>query len=397
MPGPLDGVRVVEVASWTFVPAAAAILADLGADVVKVEPPTGDPQRGLRNVWNRGEGPNPFVELPNRGKRSVTLDLGTDAGHDTLLDLVAPADVFLTSYLAPVRARLRIDVADIKAANPRVVYVRGTGWGPNGPMADRGGFDLACGWASSGLAHKLADGGEPPPQPAAFFDLQGANTIAGAVGTALFQRERTGEAPVVDVALLNVGMWAMSPDIMNAPYVGDVPPLPHADAGNPLANWYRTSDDRWLYLVCLQPDRHWAELCRLLGRPDLATDERFTDAGVRFKHRRECVAELDALFATVTLDEVAAALEGFTGVWAPVLSTTELVDHPQVAANGYLPEVPGPAGPFRVVAAPVQFDGSSHAPRAAAPELGQHTEEVLLEAGLTWDDITARRAAGALG
>ncbi|HEY2330704.1 MAG TPA: CoA transferase, partial [Acidimicrobiales bacterium] len=179
MAGPLDGVRVVEVANWTFVPAAGAILADLGADVIKVESPSGDPQRALQNLLNFGvSGPNPFLEIPNRGKRSITLDLGTDGGRELLMKIVATADVFLTSNLAPIRNRLRIDVDDIRAANPQIIYVRGTGWGSEGPMAEVGGYDMACGWATSGMAHKMMSG-EPLPQPAAFFDLQGGNTIAG--------------------------------------------------------------------------------------------------------------------------------------------------------------------------------------------------------------------------
>ncbi|MEY2569678.1 MAG: hypothetical protein QOE63_28, partial [Acidimicrobiaceae bacterium] len=378
MAGPLEGVRVVEVANWTFVPAAGAILADLGADVIKVESPTGDPQRALHNLLNFGtDGPNPFLEIPNRGKRSITLDLTTDRGQEVLAQIVAHADVFLTSNLAPIRAKLKIDVDDIRAANPNIIYVRGTGWGPEGPMADVGGYDLACGWASSGLASKLTKD-EPPPQPAAFFDLQGANTIAGAVGMALFKRERTGEPSVIDVALLNVAMWAMSPDLVGAPYTGNAPMFPREQPGNPITNWYQTKDGRWLYLVCLQADRFWAELCTLLGCTELIADPRYADAAVRYEHRTECVHALDAVFNAKTLDEVKADLATFTGVWSPVQTFTEVHVHVQVIANGFLPEVEAATGkPFRLVAAPMQFDGAVTVPRSAAPELGQHTEDVL--------------------
>src|SRR5215211_2797198 len=294
MTKPFSGVRVVEVAAWTFVPAAGAALADLGADVIKVEPPAGDPQRGLMNLLASGDvgGPNPFLEVPNRGKRSITLDLTTEAARTTLLDLVATSDGFLTSYLPAVRRKLRIDVADVRAANPRIVYVRGSGWGPNGPMADQGAFDLAAAWASSSMAFKMTRGtGEPMYQPAAFFDLIGANTIAGAIGTALFSRERTGETTEVDVSLLNVGLWALSPDITAAPYVGAVAAPARATAPNPLVNSYPTSDGRWLYLVCLQADRFWGELCHLLGREDLAHDVRFADAGARAANAEACIGE----------------------------------------------------------------------------------------------------------
>src|SRR5579862_62190 len=252
MAGPLEGVRVVEVANWTFVPAAGAVLSDLGADVIKIEPPTGDPQRALRNIFNaRPDAPNPFLEIPNRGKRSVTLDLTTAAGGGALATILSRADVFLTSTLAPIRKKLRIDVEDVRAANPKIIYVRGTGWGKEGPMRDVGGYDLACGWATSGMAFKMTKG-EPLPQPAAFFDLQGANTIAGAVGMALFKRERTGEPSVIDVSLMNVAMWALSPDLVAAPYTGDPVRPDRLQPNNPLVNWYRTADGRWIYLVCLQ-------------------------------------------------------------------------------------------------------------------------------------------------
>ncbi len=404
MAGPLNGVRIVEVANWTFVPAAGAVLADLGADVIKVEPPNGDPQRALLNMLNLGGGgPNPFIEIPNRGKRSVTADLTTDAGRQALAAIVKTADVFVTSNLAPIRAKLRIDVDDIRAINPDVIYVRGTGWGPEGPMADVGGYDMACGWASSGMAYKMtpkADGGiEPLPQPPAFFDLQGANTIAGAIGFALFKRANTGETSVVDVSLLHVGMWALSPDITGSPYMGDV--ANYGDrtlAPNPLVNGYATKDDRWIYFVCLQPDRFWDEFCTLLGRPDLIIDPRYDSAPHRYENRQTLVHELDTVFATLTLQEVKEMFTGFSGVWAPVLRPSELHTHPQVEANGFLPSVTAHDGSdYRIVAAPAHFSGHITKPPGPAPELGQHTEEVLLEAGLDWDAITTLREEGGLG
>jgi crotonobetainyl-CoA:carnitine CoA-transferase CaiB-like acyl-CoA transferase len=399
MPGPLDGVRTVEVANWTFVPAAGAVLADLGADVIKIESPTGDPQRALRNMLNLGDrGPNPFLEIPNRGKRSVTLDLQSAAGREALARILKTADVFLTSNLAPIRKKLAIEVEDVRAANPDIIYVRGTGWGNEGPMADVGGYDLACGWATSGMAFKMTRE-EPLPQPPAFFDLQGANTIAGAIGMALYKRARTGETSVIDVSLMHVAMWAMSPDIVGAPFLGDVSGMgDRAKSPNPIVNLYGTKDGRWIYFVCLQPDRFWAELCGLLGRPDLATDERYLDGAARFQNRVECIRELDAIFGSMDLHEVQSALSTFTGVWAPVLRPTELHSHIQAEVNGFLPLVHATQGDdFRLVAAPMHFSGAVTAPPGPAPELGQHTEELLLETGLSWDEISQLRGAGAFG
>jgi crotonobetainyl-CoA:carnitine CoA-transferase CaiB-like acyl-CoA transferase len=399
--GPLAGVRVVEVANWTFVPAAGAVLADLGADVIKIEPPNGDPQRALMNMLNLGSGPNPFLEIPNRGKRSVTCDLRKDEGHTALNAILATADVFLTSNLAPVRKKLRIEVDDVRKANPDIIYVRGTGWGAAGPMREAGGYDLASAWASSGMAFKMTKGGvEPLLQPPAFFDLQGANTIAGAVGMALYKRATTTESSIIDVSLMHVGMWAMSPDIVGAPSLGDVTSYgDRTQAPNPLANGYATEDQRWIYFVCLQPDPYWEEFCQRIGRPDIATDERFCDTAARYQNREALISLLDSVFAAMELDEVNERFEGFTGVWAPVIRPSEIHSHPQVTANGFLPEVStiDGASSYRIVAAPMHFSGHVTQPSSAAPELGQHTEEVLLEAGLDWDQIGHLRDAGGLG
>lgn len=402
MSKPLEGVRVLEVAAWTFVPSAGAILADLGAEVIKVEPPTGDPQRGLKNMLNLSkDGPNPFNEVPNRGKRSITIDLAKPSGREVLLKIAAVSDVFLTSYLPEVRKKLRLDVEDLRSANPKIIYARGSGWGSKGPMKDTGGYDLASSWATSGFAQRLVDsigeGAEPPPQPPAFYDLQGGNTLAGAISTALFKRERTGETSIVDVSLMSVGMWSMCPDLVSAPYM---PPMiaKRADPGNPVANWYKTSDGRWIYLVLLQADRFWGELCHVMQRPDLIDDERFKDAGVRYQNRHECVGTLDAIFATATLEEWKQRLEKFSGVWAPVITVQEVHQHPQVEPNGYLPTLTDNDGvTFKIVSSPMSFDDEPTVPQGAAPELGQDTEMILLEAGMDWDAITAVRETGGLG
>lgn len=402
MTGPLTGIRVIEVASWTFVPGAGAIMADLGAEVIKVEPPAGDPQRGLRNAINADDSaPNPFLQVPNRGKRSLTLDLTTPEAVRTLRRLVESADVFLTSYLPTVRVKLGIDAEDLLAVNPRLVYVRGSGWGSTGPMADVGGFDAAAAWSAAGVQHKLTAPGaaEPASQPAAFFDLQGSSAIAGAVAMALFRRERSGRGGVVDVSLLATGMWTMSPDLAAcAAGATELPRQRHAEAANPIVNSYRTKDDRWINLVCLQSDRFWPQLCELIGKPDLASDDRFRDAPRRFANRVACVAELDEAFAGRTLDEWRDALDGFSGVWSAAATFDEVCVSAQVAANGYLPEVVGADGrTFRLVAPPYQFDGTPTVPAGPAPEVGQHTEEVLLEYGLEWDEISDLRDAGVLG
>ncbi len=402
MSKPLAGVRILEVAAWTFVPAGGAILADLGAEVIKVEPPTGDPQRALKNLLNLDKnGPNPFNEIPNRGKRSITLDLAKPEGREALLKIAANCDVFLTSYLPEVRKKLRLDVDDIRAVNPNIIYARGSGWGSHGPMMNTGGYDLAAGWATSGFAQRMLDcitDDAPPSQPPAFFDLQGGNTLAGAISMALFKRERTGETSVVDVSLMSVGMWAMAPDLVGAPYQ-DKPMMPNrVSPGNPLTNWYRTSDNRWLYLVLLQADRFWGELCQVIGHPELEPDERFANMGVRYANREECVRVLDEIFGSATLDEWKSRLANFSGVWAPVLDVKEVHNHPQIEPNGMLPKLTDNDGiEFRIVASPMSFDDEPTVPQGAAPELGQDTELILMDAGFDWDEISALRETGALG
>ncbi len=400
----LSGIRVVEVAAWAFVPSAGAVLADWGADVIKVEhPETGDPQRGLVSMGLIPGGPNAvnyIMEQPNRGKRSIGIDLSTDDGRAVLYRLVESADVFLTSFLPDVRQRLKIDVEDIRAVNPTIVYARGSGQGPRGVDRGRPGYDGSVYWGRGGIANALtpADSKFPIGGRAAFGDLAGGMAIAGGIAAGLLQVARTGEAPVVDVSLLGLAMWQLSPDIVaSGLYGGDpMPKFGRSASPNPLVGSYRTSDDRFITLMMLQSDRYWSEFCTLVGRPDLITDERYADGGSRFANREECIAEFDELFATKTFEEWKALLATLTGAWAPVQMASELVDDPMVGANGYLARVDRDDGQsYDLVANPVQMDESADQLRPA-PEHGQHTEEILLELGLDWDAIIAYKEAGAI-
>ncbi len=399
----LAGVRVVEVAQWWFVPAAGAVLADWGADVVKVEHPVhGDPQRGLVTsglVPNVG-GVNFMVEQPNRGKRSVGIDLGNPRGLELLYRLVETADVFLTNFLPAARRRLRIEPEDIRRVNPRIIYVRGHGQGALGAEREKGGYDAASFWCRGGIGHALTAPGAAAPvmQRAAFGDSTGGMALAGGVAAALFRRERTGEPSIVDVSLLGTAMWILAPDIIASDLLAmDLPAGDRTQAFNPIVNSYQTKDGRWLFLNMLQPDRFWPDLCTRLGRPELITDPRFADARVRFEHRAACIAELDAIFAAATLDEWRTRLADAEGVWAPMQTARELVADPQAQANGYLPRLPRPegGGDFTLVANPVQFDERPPT-MTPAPDLGQHTEEVLLSLGVTWDELAACKEAGAI-
>jgi len=393
----LKGVRVVEVSSWLFVPAAAGVLADWGAEVVKIEDPVrGDPIRGLVNAETTGALVNPTTELPNRGKRSIGVDLTTDEGREVLYRLIDGADVFCTNYLPPMRRKLGIDIDEIQARNPRVVYALGTGQGSVGPEAERGGFDLACAWARAGAAYQMTPaGGEPPNQPGSFGDLSGGMALAGAVAAALYRRERDGHAPVVEVSLYAIGIWWMAQAVIAGAVGVEREFRTRKNPFNPLVNYFPTRDGRWVCLVMLQADRWWPDLCRHLGRPELVDDPRFSTSAARTEHVEECTRLLDEIFVTRTLDDWREILADLEGVWAPVLSPAEVGRDPQAVANGYFPEVEkGDGRVYRGVAAPVSFDRVPVGVLAGAPEHGQDTEAVLVELGFGWDEILALKERG---
>jgi crotonobetainyl-CoA:carnitine CoA-transferase CaiB-like acyl-CoA transferase len=399
---PLEGIRVVEVAMYGFVPAAGAVLADWGADVIKIEHAVhGDPQRGLRRtgafVIADGE-PNPNIEHANRGKRSLGLDISKPEGKGVLRELVSGADVFLTSFLPSARRRFGIEPEDIRAIKSDIVYARGTAFGPNGPESDKGGYDMTAFWARSSAAASITpeglDGILPLPVPAYGDTISGTN-LAGGVAAALLKRERTGEGSVVDVSLLSSGVWAMGHGIALAraqkkPWVMARPGGPSAIV-NPLSGMYRTSDDRHLAFVMLQPDKYWADVCHHIERPELAEDPRFASAELIGKHKEEAVEILREAIAARPLAEWSERFVTLSGPWAPVQDSVQVGDDSQVRANQYVTR----AGELELVASPVQFE-TEPLTLEPAPEFAANTEEILLELGMDWDAILALKAAGAV-
>ena len=388
----LDGVRLIEVAEWFFVPGAGTVIADWGADVIKIEHPTrGDPLRGLisSGIIPGASGLNFFIENGSRNKRSLGLDLGTEHGREILYKLVEKADVFLTSFMPAARRRLKIDVDDIRRINPKIIYAKGSGQGPKGPEAERGGFDAGSFWSRGGVAHMLTEQGKPPiMQRAAFGDTIGATFIAGGIAAALYNREKTGQGCVIDVSLLGTAVWLMAPDILAALLLGH--DLPHNDrsrAPNPLMNTYLCKDKTWLMLMMLTPMRHWEEFCKAIEREDLLNEfplMSWIDEQVRFK----LVAILGEHFATRTRAQWIERLLQYDTIHAPVQTPTEIRDDPQVLANRYLVDYTHPThGAFKVASSPVQFNGEPTDVRRVAPDVGQDTEDILLEFGLTWEDI----------
>ena len=394
----LDGVRVVEVADWGFVPSAGTALGDWGAEVVKIEHPLhGDPIRGLitGGLVPGASGRNFIVEQIGRHKRSVGIDLATDDGRALLYRLVERADVFLTNFLPDARERLRITYEDLRPVNRRLVYAKGHGQGARGPDARRGGYDGVSFWARGGIADRLSPPGGPyVQQRPAFGDFIGGMCIAGGVAAALFNRERTGEGIEIDVSLLGTAMWVLSPDITAAlmydrmlPTAAEMRMVP-----NPLVGNYVCQDGRSIVLMMLQAERFWPHFAETVGRTDLL--ERYPTPEARQAGRQQIADELAQHMKTRPRDEWAAILRRSECIWAPVQSPIELPEDPQVAANGYLLDSPSSEGPVRVCANPVQFGGAPPTVQRGAQEPGAQTEEVLLELGCSWDDIARWKDAG---
>ena len=379
--GPLEGIRVVELGVWVAGPAAAGIMADWGADVIKVEPPSGDPQRALfGSVGGNDALPVSPFEVDNRGKRSVVLDLRSDEGIAAFHALLERADVLVTNMRPAALERLGLDHETVCAANPRLVYGSITGYGLDGPDRDRAGYDVGAYWARSGYAHTSVPRGEFPPGPrSGTGDHHTAMTLTAGVMAKLVERSRTGRGGLVATSLLRTGMYTIAWDMgIQLRFGKRESTRPRERNTAPLINAYRAGDDRILWLICLEADRHWPKVLAAIERPDLAADPRFVTASARRTNCADLVAELDAAFATRPLEEWAERFDEHDVWWAPVRSIPEVIEDPQ-AQPGFVDMVPAEGEePFRAVATPVDFDGYELRP-GPVPRLGEHTDEVLAE------------------
>lgn len=402
---PMDGVRVLEVAQYAFTPTAGAVLAEWGAEVIKVEHPvTGDAARGLRlGTGGAADGRfQPLMDHPNRGKRSIGLALDMEDGRDILYEIARTCDVFLTNFLPPRRQKMGITVEAIRAVNPDIIYACGSGMGPKGPEADKGGYDGCTFWSRAGAAMGSTPNDSPRliNQPSgAFGDTLGGTVIAAGIAAALFRRERSGEVADVDVSLLSLGVWAMSLSIGNALLTGgDVQsrPLqapPHLPV-NPLVGNYRTADSRYVNLTMLQPKVFWQDVCSHLGLTELIDDPRFATAELLIKNTAEAGKYLEDAFAAHPIEHWRQHLQTLSGPWSINQTAFEVTSDPQVLANDYITEFIDETGtPRRLVANPVQFNQTSPALRPA-PSFAEHTDEILVELGRTEDEIIALKLAG---
>lgn len=399
MPGPLEGTRVVEMGVWVAGPAAAGVLADWGAAVTKIEPPDGDPMRGMFLSAAGADVPiNPPFELDNRGKRSLALNLRTEEGRELARRLIAAADVFVTNMRYAALERMGLGYEALRGSNPGLVYCNVSGYGTQGPDRDRAAYDVGAFWARGGIALSLVPpGSEPPQQRGGMGDHATGITAAGAICAALVARARTGEGQFVSTSLLRTGMYILGWDTSIRLRFGYIdPPYDRRHAPNPLINCYRGADDRWFWLLGLQGDRHWPDLLRAIEREELGRDPRFADIRVRRQNCAACVAVLDEVFAGRTRAEWGDALDAADMWWAPVHTVNDTIDDPQARAAGAFVRVPDGGDGIEMLASPVDFGGTPWQPRTLPPECGEHTEEILLEMGLDWERIGALKELGVI-
>ncbi|MDG2333300.1 MAG: CaiB/BaiF CoA-transferase family protein [Myxococcota bacterium] len=398
MAGPLAGIKVVELGVWVAGPAGGCILGDWGADVIKIEPPgVGDPSRLFDRLLGADMPFNPIFENDNRNKRSIVINIADSQGQALAYELIDDADVFISNVRPASLARLGLDPDTLRARNPRLIYASITGYGLEGPDADRAAYDVAAFWSRAGIAASLIQEGQPPPfQRGGMGDHNTGLAAAGAISAALFERERTGEGQLVATSLLREGMYTLSFDMAVSLRFGvDVQLGNRATMGNPVMNNYKDSDGRWFWLVGLEGARHWPALARAAGHPEWIEDPRFKEEAARALNAPELIVLLDAIFATRTREEWGEVFDAEEDLWwAPVQTIQEVLQDPQAHAAGGFVEVPDGAGTTLLPATPVDFGGRPCEQRNMAPAHGADSDAILAELGHPPEEIDRLREAG---
>lgn len=401
MVAPLDGVRVLEVAGWMAAPGATAILADLGADVVKLEPLRGDGVRGVIRQPTPPGGTEPIdaaYQMDNRGKRGIAVAINQPQGADLVRRLVADVDVFVCNLLGSRQAKFGLDADTLLGINPRLVHATMTGYGLEGPDAARAGFDITAFFGRGGITESITEpGSQAPRSRAAQGDHTAALALVTAILTALRMVERTGEGQAIDVNLLATAAWTIATDLSATLVDGQNPPAAgRRHRNHALHESFKCADDRWILLFMPEP-HWWPRFCEAVGHPEWADDPRFETVETRREHMPEITGLMDELFATRPLAEWARTFDDARFIWGPGATMAELAADPQAAAIGLFPEVPLPGGgSCRTVAAPMRIRGLDMTPRGPAPKVGEHTHDVLTEAGLSAEELTSLEAAGVI-
>lgn len=402
MSGVLEGLKVLEMGHVVAAPAASVMLADWGAEVIKLEPLTGEMARGIGNpvtpeekLRAQEEGNIGFYfQFLNRGKRGIALNLKENDGKAILGKLICWADIFMSNYETSTLYKIGADYDTLSKINPRIIYGMLTGYGTSGPDKDERGFDYAAAWARSGLMYMIGEPGSiPPPQRGGMMDRVVGGHMVGGLLAALYHRDRTGEGQKVEFSLYHSGVWTGAEDIN--PALRGREPVKHsrATARNPLWNNYRTKDDQWFWAAMLQPDLSWGNFCRALEHPEWENDEKYSSREKRSANSAELISHIDEILLTKTMAEWEVIFRRHNIIYGRVASPQEVINDPQALANDFFVDLHHPDAPnTRVVMTPVKFVQNPAEVKAPAPEIGQHTEEVLLELGYTWEDIANLKA-----
>ena len=399
MTGILEGLIVIDMGHVVAIPAAGATLADWGAEVIKVEPLTGEMYRGLVRSQAVDTPPvNWRIQLLNRNKRGLALDLKQKSGRDILYQLAQRADVFMSNYELSSLKKLKLDYATLSKINPRLIYGVLTGYGSVGPDKDERGFDYAAAWARSGIMHLMAEPeGIPIPQRGGMMDRVVASHAVAGILAALLHREKTGKGQELEFSLYHTGVWTLAEDIQAALAGFPLGRHDRTKAGNPLWNSYRARDDRWFWLAMLQSDPSWPDFCRAIERPELENDPRFSSRETRLENCEELIRILDEVLASRNRGEWEKRFRENNCIYGRVETPVEVINDPQAVANDFFAEINHPvAGEMKLVATPVKFRQNPASVRTLAPEVGQHTEEILLDLGYSWDDIARLKEQGVI-
>lgn len=395
----LEGIRVVEYATYMAAPGAGCILRDWGADVVKIEPPGGDPIRLFFRTIGTDYPDNPVFDFDNRGKQSIIIDTSKAEGQALIRELVKDADVFLTNVRPGGLARSGLDYDSLKQLNPKLVYCSLSGYGLQGPDADRPGFDIASFWSRTGVANlTIPKGGEPFPLRTAFGDHTTSIAAAAGICAALVEAQRTGNGRLVEASLFRTGLYTMGSDLAIQLFFGRVASTKGRHEQNvPISNFYQSKDGKWFCIVARQGETDWAPLCRVINKPELATDPRFNNAKGRRANNAEVVNILDAGFGAYEMEELAGRLDAESIAWAPVQTLAEVAADPQAHAAGAIVQTPsskGDGSTYASPASPVRFPGADDGPKGPSPAPGEHTRAVLAALGRSDADIETLYKSG---